>query len=84
MDLAPARFFVHVDARHRFGHELAGQKGVGWVNTSQLGIAEEPFQPSLFADPKAASQIQRCIDDPPDPFHGAEKSHGSIHHHLLQ
>jgi hypothetical protein len=65
LGLAPARFLVNTDTEHCLGHELARHKSVGWVNTPQACIAEEPLDQSLFEDTKPSCQVHGCIDDLP-------------------
>src|SRR5215471_14891271 len=60
--LTPSWFFVNADAEHGLGHEFAGQKGVGWVHTSQSCIAEESLNHRLFEDAKPSCQVHGHID----------------------
>src|SRR5215471_11380593 len=68
--LTPARFLVNTNTEYGLGHELARHKSVGWVNTSQSCVTEEPLDHSLFEDTKPSCQVHCCIDDLPGTLDG--------------
>jgi hypothetical protein len=63
--LAPARLFIETDTQCGFRHHLMGEEGIGGMDSTQTGVANQSLVTCGAKDPRASSHVQPEIDDAP-------------------
>src|SRR4029079_14060784 len=61
--LTPARLLVGAYPERDLADDLVGQRGVGRVEASGTGVAEQAFELALLEHAEAARQVERQVGD---------------------